>query len=336
MGAARAPSRTSNRGELPRRAGASASRTAIVAVPDAALVRAAMAAIVNDLDRDEWVRLGLALKTCCGDAACAGRRRRLTSCSMISRGGTTPTTRGTQARRWQSFRPAGAVGVRHAGLMARRCGWDLRLAERRFSARIAGREAACQAACLGQCRPHRTPSRMPLMPKRTRFKPTMDEACRHPTEPDNDTRGIDGIAKAIAATAAIRQWQVECRATIISSFTCVPPRGRNGAGAAGYDRTARSASPRRRSPRRGASSSFVDVLRPASWATGPTAACARSAIERQRGSHQWPPHEAPPGSNDRGAAQSTARSVTAPGTIEGRTAQACHGGAYRIGCATSR
>jgi len=113
MGAGRAPSLTSNRGKL----------------PDAALVRAAMAAIANDLDRGDWVVLGLALKTCCGAPPALADTAGLALFDDFSRRHNSYNERHTRAA-WETFRPAGAAGFGTLVWMAQRCGWDLRRAQR--------------------------------------------------------------------------------------------------------------------------------------------------------------------------------------------------------------
>jgi hypothetical protein len=131
MGAARAPSLTNNRGALPDAALVRApSRTSNRgALPDAALVRAAVAAIANDLDRFDWVRLGLALKKCCGGPPALAEAEGLALFDDFSRRHDTYNEQGTRAT-WESFRPTGDVGFGTLARMARRCGWDLRLAQR--------------------------------------------------------------------------------------------------------------------------------------------------------------------------------------------------------------
>jgi hypothetical protein len=104
MAAGRAPLRTSNRGDP----------------PDAALVRAAIAAIVNNLDREDWVRLGMALKSCCGDGALSDAEG-FALFDAFSRRHDSYDSRHTRAA-WEGFRPAGAVGFGTLVWMARRGG----------------------------------------------------------------------------------------------------------------------------------------------------------------------------------------------------------------------
>ena len=120
MGAERARSRASNRGEFPDGAPVRApSRTSNRGrVPDAALVRAAMAAIVNDLDRDDWVRVGMALKSCCGDGVISDAEG-LALFDDFSRRHDSYNARHTRLA-WDSFPLAAAVGFGTLVWMARR------------------------------------------------------------------------------------------------------------------------------------------------------------------------------------------------------------------------
>ena len=115
--------------------------------PDGALVCAAMAAIANDLNRDEWVCLGLALKACCGPPPALSDAEGYVLFDEFSRRHASYDARHTRVC-WRSFRPSGAVGFGTMVWLARRCGWNLRRAEQALQNVAARREAASHAACL--------------------------------------------------------------------------------------------------------------------------------------------------------------------------------------------
>jgi hypothetical protein len=90
-------------------------------LPPAEIARQAMAAILNDLDRDDWVRLGLALKASCGDPPALSDSEGFALFDELSRAH--PSYDQAETRRfWTSARPSKA-SFGTVAFFARACGW---------------------------------------------------------------------------------------------------------------------------------------------------------------------------------------------------------------------
>ena len=98
----------------------SASRQTLK-LPPSALVRDAVMAMANDLEREDWIRVGLSLKACCGSPPALDDREGFILFEMFSRRHPSFNRRDT-VMAWRSFTPS-QIGPGTLFHLARARGW---------------------------------------------------------------------------------------------------------------------------------------------------------------------------------------------------------------------
>ena len=98
------------------------TRSSNADAPPAGLVRSAMAMLRNDFGREDWVRIGLALKACVGPSPALGDASAGALFDEFSRQHESYRPRDTQ-RAWNAFRPNGSISFDTIAWHARQRGW---------------------------------------------------------------------------------------------------------------------------------------------------------------------------------------------------------------------
>ncbi len=109
-----------------------ATRSSNAAAPFAGLVRSAMAVLVNDFGREDWVRIGLALKACVGPSPALSDASASALFDEFSRQHPSYRPRDTQ-QAWNTFAPNGSISFDTIAWHASQRGWrDVDYWQQRF------------------------------------------------------------------------------------------------------------------------------------------------------------------------------------------------------------